>query len=102
MGVAGRRGGKTAGRPGEGKRGRYRVGGDGILDVEVEAKVDHVENSVAPQSGSQSFIQAPQSQSVHFDDSSGLGEGRRLLDAQRTGNETNGEEEEGKGKVRRP
>lgn len=28
---------------------RYRVGRDRILDIEVEAKVDHVENSVAPQ-----------------------------------------------------
>lgn len=28
----------------------YRAGGDGVLDVEVEAKVDHVENSMAPQS----------------------------------------------------
>lgn len=37
-------------RFGRGSEGSYRVGRDGVLDVEVEAKVDHVENSVAPQS----------------------------------------------------
>lgn len=57
----------------------YRVGGNSILDVEVEAKVDHVENSMASQCRCQSFIQAPQSEPVWLNYAPCLSEWRGLL-----------------------
>lgn len=57
----------------------YRVGGNSILDVEVEAKVDHVENTMASKCRRQPFVQTLQPKTVWLDDASGLSEWGRLL-----------------------
>lgn len=58
----------------------YRAGGDGVLHVEVEAEVDHVEDAVASQRGRQPLVQAFEPQPVRLDDAPGLSEGGRLLE----------------------
>lgn len=62
---------------------RYRAGGDGVLHVEIEAEVDHVEDSVAPQRGRQAFIQTFQPEPVRLYDASGLSERGGLLEGER-------------------
>lgn len=58
----------------------YRAGGDGVLHVEIEAEVDHVEDSMASQRGCQAFIQTFQSEAVRLHDASGLSERGGLLE----------------------
>jgi len=53
--------------------------GESVLDVVIEAKVDHVENSVSTESGGEAFVDPLESESVGFDDLSGGGIGASLL-----------------------
>lgn len=57
----------------------YLAGRNGVLDVEVEAEVDHVEDAVAPQRGGQALVQPPQPKAAGVDDAPRLAEGRGLL-----------------------
>lgn len=57
----------------------YRAGGDGVLNVEIEAKVDHVEDSVASQRRRQPFIQPFPPKAVRLYDASCLSERGGLL-----------------------
>ena len=62
----------------------YRAGRNGILDIEVEAEVDHVEDSMPAQSGGQALVQTSQTQASRVDDVSCLGKGGGLLHRERS------------------